>query len=49
MVTHVLKDGTRLDDITGHVVRVQDAEVVYNLMIEINRRRKHETENNSTD
>ena len=49
MVTHVLKDGTRLDDVTGHVVRFQDAEVVYNLMIEINRRRKDETKNNSND
>ena len=40
MVIHVLKDGTRLDDIAGHVVRIADAEVVYNLMIELNRRRR---------
>ena len=37
MVIHYLKDGTRVEDITGHVVRVQEAEVVYNLMDQINR------------
>lgn len=42
MVLHVLKDGTRPEDITGHVVKVRDAEVVYNLMDEMNRRAKRE-------
>jgi hypothetical protein len=37
-----MKDGTRLEDITGRVVKITDAEVVYNLMTEINRRAKNE-------
>ena len=31
-VYHYLKDGTRVDDITGHVVKMADAEPLYNLM-----------------
>jgi hypothetical protein len=38
MVIHILKDGTRVDDIAGRVVKVSDAEVVYKLMDEINRK-----------
>lgn len=38
-IHHVLKDGTRLDDISGHVVRVQDAETVYNLIAKMNERK----------
>lgn len=49
MVINILKDGTRLDDLTGHVVKIQDAEVVYNLMSEINRRAKHEKETRRYD
>lgn len=37
MVIHILKDGTRLADIAGHIVKVSDAETVYRLMEEINR------------
>ena len=44
MVAHVLKDGTRLDDIAGHIVRVTDAEAVYGLMDYLNRRLKNETD-----
>lgn len=39
MVIHVLKDGTRVDSIAGHVVKISEAEVVYNLMDEINKGR----------
>ena len=35
-IIHILKDGTRLDDITGHVVRMEYAEPVYNLIRKIN-------------
>ena len=35
-VIHVLRDGTILDDITGHVVQYEDAEPVYHLMQAIN-------------
>lgn len=39
-VYHVLKDGSRVDDIAGRVVRVSDAEAVYNLIHSINRNSK---------
>lgn len=49
MVIHILKDGTRLDDIAGHIVRIRDAETVYKLMDEINKKRakyeKSDTDN----
>lgn len=34
MVYHILKDGTITNDITGHVVKMKDAEVMYQLMRE---------------
>ena len=37
-VIHVLKDGTRVDDITGHVVKVKDASQLYRLMRDLNSR-----------
>lgn len=36
-VIHILRDGTRLRDISGLVVKISDAEPVYNLMDHINR------------
>lgn len=36
-VINYLKDGTRVQDMTGHIVKVADAEPVYNLMDKINR------------
>lgn len=44
MVRHILKDGTVLDDITGHVVKMEDAKVVYQIMDKLNeeRGRKHD-------
>lgn len=35
-VIHILKDGSKLTDITGHVVRKADAESVYHLLHKIN-------------
>lgn len=35
-VIHILRDGTVLKDITGHVVRVEDAEPLYQLIHRIN-------------
>lgn len=40
MVYHVLKDGTVKKDITGHVVKMKDAEAVYNLMRDMSKRPK---------
>lgn len=38
MVKHILKDGTVLEDISGHVVKRKDAPVVYELMEQIKRK-----------
>lgn len=35
-VIHILKDGSRVEDITGHVVKMEDAGTLYNLIREIN-------------
>ena len=40
MVTHVLKDGTILPDIKGHVVKIEDAKELYILMQKINKKGK---------
>lgn len=40
MVIHILKDGTVLKDITGHVVRMEDAGPLYHLIDSINRGEK---------
>ena len=40
MVKHILKDGTVLDDITGHVVKMEDAKVVYQIMDKMNQERQ---------
>jgi hypothetical protein len=39
MVKHVLKDGTVLNDITGHVVKKEDVKGIYALIDEINQKR----------
>ena len=38
MVTHVLKDGTVLPDITGHIVKRSDTKAIYDLMEQMNQR-----------
>ena len=35
-ITHVLKDGTRLAEISGHIVREKDAPTVYAIMNNMN-------------
>ena len=37
-VKHVFKDGTTVNDVTGHIVRLKDAEAVYTLVDRINER-----------
>lgn len=37
-IHHILKDGTALDDIKGHVVRMDDARNVYAIMDRINKK-----------
>lgn len=38
MVYHILKDGSIVKDITGHVVRIEDAGPLYELIDSINRK-----------
>ena len=40
MVTHVLKDGTVLKDITGHVVKREDVPMIYSLVEQMNSERQ---------
>ena len=44
MVTHVLKDGTVLKDITGHVVKEQDVPEAYILIDQMNDERSKQIE-----
>lgn len=46
MVKHILKDGTVLNDITGHVVKIEDAKAIYLLMNKINEERRKKGEKN---
>lgn len=49
MIIHILKDGTRLEDISGHIVRIQEAETVYKLMDSINSGRANNEKSNKRD
>lgn len=40
MIRHVLKDGTILSDISGHIVREKDAKAAYAVMERINEKQK---------
>jgi hypothetical protein len=43
-VIHILKDGSRVDDITGRVVRMEDAETLYKMIHAINNK-SHQPKN----
>jgi hypothetical protein len=53
MVYHILKDGTTVDDITGHVVKLEDAAPLYrylrNLTYERNKRGIHNEKRSIND
>lgn len=49
MIRHVLKDGTELQDITGHIVRMKDAEQFYDLLDAINSENRKEIKHERTD
>lgn len=40
MVIHILKDGSRVKDITGHIVKMSDAPTLYGLIEKIESRKK---------
>ena len=42
MVYHILSDGTITKDITGRVVKIADAQPLYNLMKDLRGTRKNE-------
>jgi hypothetical protein len=44
-VIHILKDGSRPKDITGHVVKVSEATTFYDIMKNLNRRLSDESKN----
>lgn len=46
MVYHILKDGSRPLDITGHVVRLEDVSPLYQLLHSINRTKSQVTNKN---
>ena len=49
-ITHVLKDGTVLSDITGFVVKYEDCPQVYNLINRLNQEgMKNETKDKKQD
>lgn len=35
-IIHILKDGSRIEDITGHVVKIEEAESLYSMFRRIN-------------
>lgn len=37
-VIHILKDGSEIEDITGHVVKMEDAGTLYEMIRGINRK-----------
>ena len=48
-IRHVLRDGTVLNDITGHVVKMEDAQVVYAILDKINERKRVRKERKDVD
>lgn len=44
-VVHILKDGSIVKDITGHVVRVEDASALYEYMRSVNKKGYHKKSN----
>ena len=42
MVYHIMKDGTKLTDITGKVIKVSEADSLYEVMKQIHKRRQRE-------
>jgi hypothetical protein len=42
MIHHILKDGTEVTDIAGHVIKAEQFEVLYQTINRINERVNHE-------
>lgn len=46
-VIHILKDGSKPTDITGHIVRLEDANLLYQMVHRINRQKSQARKNNT--
>lgn len=46
-VYHILKNGETVTDITGHIVRLEDANPLYQLLHSINRKRSQAKRKNT--
>lgn len=42
-IKHILKDGTVLKDIRGHVVKMEDAKSIYSLMDKMNQKKEEKS------
>ena len=42
MVRHVLKDGKEVKSISGHVIKIDDAQSIYQIIDRINERKRKE-------
>ena len=47
-VIHILKDGSQVKDITGHVVKMSDAKELYTLLESINSKRSQKAAKQNT-
>ena len=45
MITHILKNGTVLEDITGHVIKQDDVPMVYQIIEQMEREDKENERN----
>lgn len=45
-IKHVLKDGTQLDDVSGHVVKLEENEALYHLILGMERKEEKNEESN---
>lgn len=45
-VIHIMRDGSTKKDITGHVVKLEDARMLYDFMTNLNRATKYKKREN---
>lgn len=48
-IHHVLKDGTHVETVDGHVVKMKDHPVLYQMIKSMERKEKQNEESNQTD
>ena len=45
MIRHILRDGTQLNDVEGHIIKQTEIKTIYQLIEAINERKSNEKEN----